>query len=227
MVNLLQLIVVPYLGFYRRQKTDISTPHTLLHWFQGEFDNSNQVKDELSKNTKNKHEFITAKFSKFPLKKDLIFFTSAYYFGKNLSDVFRFRLYEFENVTNSWIKPLNFSKKPLRMKIYRPKLQTSMKLKCCEYNLSKFNPSLDDFEYLNGCDVIWKFNPFLNRFRGKLENGRCEICSQSNPNVKLVATDNIVMYRNELFILDRVTDLNGRLIVGHVDGIPYKLRRIH
>jgi hypothetical protein len=56
-------------------------------------------------------------------------------------------------------------------------------------------------------------------------NGECKLCSLTDPNLELVIKDELKLWKNELWINDRVFTLDGKQLIGNKDGIPYKMRK--
>ena len=193
----------------------------IFKWLHGVFDNFDQIKHEEKylKDLSCKHDYVSANFSYHPYYVNTMIV--SYYYEKNTSNVFRFRYYEFHkmNKTSFWGNRNNYI-----MKVYRPKIETIQKLKLYNYDLDKYLPSLDEFDYLDTCDLIWASRIFS--YRGILKNGKAEITSQYNPNTKLYVQDDLTLWENNLFVNDKVFDKNGLLIIGTKNGVPYKLKRI-
>ena len=199
----------------------------VINWMDGVFDNFIQVAEAKKHKLKVPimHELVTANFTRHPYYPDTII--ASYYYAKNSSDVFRFRYYTFQKEDEGFLGFIKFwDQKYFRMKIYRPTLSALQKLKRFGYNLGEYLPTMNDFEYLDSCDIIWKYNIFRSWHRGKLTKDKAEIRSQFNPNNKLYIKDDLKLWKHQLWINDRVFDQNGTLIIGNKYGIPYKLQRI-
>ena len=83
-----------------------------------------------------------------------------------------------------------------------------------------------------GCDLGWKRRKLFgiiprSSFRGELINGESTIFSERDPTVQLRVSDELHLWKNTLWINDRVRNSNGDLIIGNKLGIPYKLRKCH
>ena len=103
-------------------------------------------------------------------------------------------------------------------------LATESKLQKLKYIVPDASlPDISEFEYLDGCDVIWKKQ--LSSYQGLLVNGECKLCSLTNPNLQLVIKDELKLRKNELWINDRVYTSEGKQIIGNKDGIPYKMEK--
>lgn len=64
---------------------------------------------------------------------------------------------------------------------------------------------MENFEYLQGCEVIWK---------KKLASS-----------TECADRDDLKLNAKELWINDRVYATDGTMIIGNVEGVPYKLLR--
>jgi CpeT/CpcT family (DUF1001) len=142
---------------------------------------------------------------------------ASYFFGDDVSKTFRYRYYEFVKDSNQ--------NDEIIMKLYRPLLATQENLKYMSYKVPDQSlPKIEtDFEYLAGCDVAWKKN--LSCYNGILVNGECKLCSLTNPDVELVIKDELKLWKNALWINDRVYTAAGKQIIGNSDGIPYKMEK--
>lgn len=128
--------------------------------------------------------------------------------------MYRFRYYEFLNDDT--------------MRIHRPSPTTLALLKAAKFDLEKFLPSIDEFEYMKQCDIQWKsVQTPQHGFHGELVSKEAIIESESSYfKGKLIVKDSIFVFENEIHINDRVSKLDGTLIYGNSLGIPYKLKRI-
>jgi hypothetical protein len=165
------------------------------------------------------HEFVTASLAEHSLLEDVVIAT--YYYGEDISAVFRYRLYE--------LCALDTSEDSCRMKLYRPTLDHDEELKKTQYS-TRTAPTMENFEYLQGCDVIWKKKVASSTddgvfFEGTLEAGECVICSQQDPSRIVKVRDDLKLSAKELWINDRVYTTDGTMIIGNVEGVPYKLLR--
>ena len=168
------------------------------------------------------HEFVTASIAEHSLLEDVVIATYCY--GDDLSSVFRYRLYKLCDIAD----PAAGS---CRMKLYRPTVGYDEELKRTQYSttMTTTAPDIEDFEYLRGCDVIWKKTREekggAHVFEGTLEAGECVICSQQDPTRIVKVRDDLRLSETELWINDRVYTTDGIMIIGNVEGVPYKLKR--
>jgi len=193
-------------------------------YFEGKFSNEEQANVALSLGKPTAalggHEYIIVNINSHPVMANVK--VASYSLGSNPKiSPFRFRFYEF------FYPPIDDL--TIKMKIYRPTKKTEEKLLSCEYNIKEYLPdSLDSntFEYLDGCDVVWTWRN-ESHYRGELVNKSCTVCSQNDPNVKLLIKDDLHLWKDELWICDKAYTTCGQQIIGNKDGIPYKLKRTY
>ncbi len=217
-------------GFYRHE-SKINRfnilKNTKIHfesYFEGKFSNEDQANEALSLGKPTAalggHEFITVTINSHPYINNVRI--AAYRIGNNISiPPFRFRFYE--------LSYPSIDDRTVKMKIYRPTKHTEERLLSHKYNIEEYLPSNLDastFEYLDGCDVLWKWHN-QSHYRGELINKSCIVCSQNDPNIKLLIKDDLHLWKDELWICDKAYTTSGQQIIGNKDGIPYKLKRIH
>ena len=159
------------------------------------------------------HEFVSAKILSHPFLDNVVI--ASYFFEEDVSKTFRYRFYEF----------VKDDSKEIIMKLYRPTLSTEAKLSKLGYVVpdASLPDIIKDFEYLDGCDVVWKKQ--LSSYQGLLVNGECKVCSIQNPEMEFVIKDELILRKNELSINDRVFTSSGKQIIGNKDGIPYKMEK--
>jgi hypothetical protein len=113
------------------------------------------------------------------------------------------------------------------MKLYRPLLPVEQKLKEVNYDIGIYLPDVEtEFEYLTGCDIVWKKRLLSTHYLGTLINGSCELCSLATPGLKLTVKDELRLWPDSLWIRDRVYTASGKQIIGNVDGVPYMLAKV-
>lgn len=190
------------------------------NWITGLYDNRKQSAAGAAKGKftaqDGGHEYVSARIAPHPVIGNIVI--ASYYFDNDISKTFRYRFYEF-------VKDDINGSKDIIMKLYRPLLATEERLKSMSYKVTdKDLPNIStDFEYLQGCDVEWKKN--LSCYKGTLVNGECKLCSLTNPDVELVIKDELKLWKNALWINDRVYTAAGKQIIGNKDGIPYKMEK--
>jgi len=209
------------------------------------------------------HEHVTAIITQHPNKALPRVLLAQYFLGTDPTLTFRLRCYEFcggaDPGEDEEKEEKEEEKGAVRMRLYRPLPPTEQVLKSVKYDTThpvvRDLPSFSlpfggqlrklstgqllqrDFEYLSGCDVLWRFRqttfpftswplPFLPRYyHGSLAEGSCTICSQQDPSLRLIAKDDLRLSKRRLDINDRVYTLEGKQVIGSADGTPYRLVR--
>ena len=199
--------------------------HPVKSMFVGDYSNLSQhTRDNKKGKTKGSdggHEYVCASAVNHPSREDMLVF--KYFYNNNSSDVFRYRLYQF------FIRD-----KLLMMSLWKPKPQFEAQLQSQNYLTT--DDQLKDVETnfipLQGCDVIWTPKRFLPKFwhcgfKGRLENHEIILPSQRDPTRQIRVTDDLRLTPKELWINDRVyTHPEGDLIIGNINNVPYKLKRL-
>jgi CpeT/CpcT family (DUF1001) len=187
------------------------------NWITGLYDNKKQAASGAAAGkftaADGGHEYVSARIAPHPVIGNVVI--ASYYFDNDISKTFRYRFYEF----------VKDDSKDIIMKLHRPLLATEEKLKYLSYKIpEKSLPDLStDFEYLAGCDVVWRKTNSC--YKGTLINGECKLCSLTNPDIELVIKDELKLWKNALWINDRVYTAAGKQIIGNRDGIPYKMEK--
>jgi hypothetical protein len=188
-------------------------------WLTGKYSNIEQFREGAARGKLTArdggHEFVTAEIFDHPDHESVV--VATYFFGEDREKCFRFRYYEFVNGDNGLII----------MKLHRPLLSTEQKLKDVKYDVNSYLPDLTtEFEYLEGCNIQWTKGRIRNFYLGELINGSCNLCSLTKPDLQLTIKDELRLWKDTLWINDRVYTLAGDLIIGNIDGIPYKFKKI-
>ena len=196
---------------------------TVQSLLTGRFSNAEQAREDALRGKPTAllggHELVSLDITPHPSEGRTLLMAS-YRFGESSGSPavppFRFRYYQFTS--------------ELYMKIYRPTPSTLVKLKSCLFDMSVFTPSLErDMELVKDCDIQWRA---LKReegvgFEGELAKGEAIIASAENPSLLLRVKDSLLLFPDEIRILDRVYSVkDGRLLIGNSEGIPYMYRRI-
>jgi hypothetical protein len=189
-------------------------------WLVGSYDNLEQSQAGAAKGKFNArdggHEYVCANIVRHPLLPEVLI--AHFFFDNDPTKTFRFRYYEFLDVEGKGDR--------VTMRLHRPQGPVEAKLKAVTYDVSQYLPTMEtDFEPLSGCDVIWKKQPWRRNYRGVLEFGTCQIRSSQDPSVLITVKDDLRLWKNKLWINDRVYNKEGVQLIGNRDGIPYKLRK--
>ena len=193
-------------------------------WMVGAYDNEQQAVAGAAQGKFSArdggHELVCATIAPHPSLADVL--VAAYYFERDPTKVFRFRFYEFiTDDANQWRRQGH-----IVMRLHRPSPAADAALKAVGYDTTRYLPALDtECEALSGCDVVWRKRPWRRHFRGELEKGTCTLPSQLDPTVEITVKDDLRLWKDALWINDRVYSKDGTLLIGNRDGIPYKLRK--
>ena len=198
------------------------------------------------------HEHVTACIAPHPNKALPKVLLARYYLGTDPTRTFRLRCYEFcepsadgEPARMRLYRPLPATEAVFKSAKYDPTHPTVLALPSSSLpfggqlrKLSADQLLQRDFEYLSGCDVLWHYRqptfpftsrplpgPFPRYFQGTLAEGSCSICSQTDPNLRLVAKDDLRLSDRRLDINDRVYTVEGKLVIGSASGEPYRMLR--
>ncbi|MEN9599374.1 MAG: hypothetical protein RL596_1693 [Bacteroidota bacterium] len=185
----------------------------MLGWFEGEFDNFQQVYKEKEDKVKEVHEHIHSIFKKvsIPAFGDNVFYVIQYMDG-DTSKVYRQRIYSF---TTDRIEQAT------RLDIYSFKNDTP-------YYYANLAPqklaslTKTDMTITDGCGVWWK--KIDGKYIGYMKEKACNFISKRSGK-KIYITDSLQLTPNEIWIRDEAYDENGGYVFGHKGKIPHKLKR--
>lgn len=185
----------------------------LLTWFEGEFDNFQQVYKEKEDKDPNVHEHIHSIFKKvqLPAIGENVFYVMQYMDG-DTSKIYRQRLYNFS---------INPTENAIQLVIY------SFKKDSLYYHahLNPFilnNLTLTDLTTTDGCDVFWVKQQ--DKFIGYMKEKACNFISKRTGK-RVFITDSLQLTPDEIWIRDEAYDENGNYVFGHKGKIHHKLKR--
>lgn len=187
----------------------------MLLFFEGEFDNFQQVYKEKEDKAKDVHEHIHSVFKRvsFSLLGNDVFYVIQYMDG-DTAKIYRQRIYSFtEDKTENAI----------RLDIYTFKTDSLF------YN-SNVHPeklaaiTLADIKPVEGCYVFWKRDG--EKFVGYMPPNACHFVSKRSGKT-IYATDSLMLSRDEIWIRDEAFDSSGTRIYGREDKVHHKLKRCH
>lgn len=202
-------------------------------WFCGLYNNTQQYDDDNARNktttATGQHELCSVAIypSPHPAPTDQNVLIASYRYGlANNTIPFRFRLYKLLPPEESDPKYV------CTMKLYKPNFDTEKQLEKVNYDLFKYVPSIKDCEEIKGCLIGWRkrkdglFGLFGREYYyGVLTTGSIKLPSSKLPNVTIIVTDELRVYRDEVWVNDRVVSTTGELFYGNVDNIPYKFNK--
>lgn len=185
-----------------------------LKWFEGEFDNYKQHREDKKKNIKNPHEHIHSIIMPVEMKNiDGHTFYIQQYFGGNPGNIYRQRIYSIH-----WDSRV----RKIITRVYKFKENPGKYAEVPKNPSILENIELSEISYIKGCDVVWERNG--NKFYGKIEGNNCTLIS-SGSGKKLSISENLVLSRDAFWILETTVNEKGEVIYGRKDGIYNKLQR--
>jgi CpeT/CpcT family (DUF1001) len=206
-----------------------------LAFFQGEFDNYEQIAEQRAKGIfpvdGGGHEHIHCSLT--VLNEDMLF--ARYYFNGDPSVVFRSRLYRIYVSDTS-------ESDVIEMRIFRFYEETERKLKASNYDISAVEwDDGDVYDWLQGCEVFWeRYEPPMGtedagcrqlgiadgpRFVGYMKGGGCELYSREIDG-RIRVMDDLLLTSRDLWVADRGFDESGQFVYGNRRGIPYQMKRV-
>ena len=188
---------------------------TLLGWFEGEFDNGEQVyfAKELGYPQAAVPQRIHSIFAPMaaPALGAHVFYVQQYS-DNDPARIYRQRIYSFT---------VDKAANALRLDILTPKNAAALvdaHLK--PGSLAALTKA--DVEVTPGCEVFWRRQ--ANQFIGYMMPGGCRVESKRSGKT-LVITDRLVLTPDEIWIDDQARDTKGGYVFGNTAGIASKLKR--
>jgi CpeT/CpcT family (DUF1001) len=185
----------------------------MMKWFEGEFDNFQQIYKEKEDKLPDVHEHIHSIFKKIslPVFGENVFYVLQYMDGDS-TKIYRQRIYSFKE---------NKIENAIQLEIYS---FTSDSLYYYSHirpeKLNGLTPA--QMTKTDGCEVYWKKDG--ERFIGYMKEKACNLISKRSGK-KIFITDSLVLTKNEIWIRDEAYDENGGYVFGHKGKIPHKLKR--
>jgi hypothetical protein len=185
----------------------------LLQWFEGEFDNFQQVYKEKEDKVVEVHEHIHSIFKKVDLPSfgKQVFYVLQYMDGDS-TKIYRQRIYSFnENKKENTIQ-LDIYSFIADSLYYYAHVNTA--------KLQGLTPAM--MTRTDGCEVFWQRQG--ERFIGYMKEKACNFISKRSGK-KIFITDSLVLTSEEIWIRDEAYDENGGYVFGHKGKVPHKLKR--
>ncbi len=191
---------------------------TMMEWFAGEFNNFQQVHQEIETKVPEdlRHEHIHSIFApvQLPVLGEHVFFVKQYMDGDE-QKVYRQRVYHFH---------VNAKEKAIQLDIYSFANPEDEQRYTYAY---RDRQSLADLkkEQLTpspGCEVYWRRDG--DRFIGYMKDKACNFISKRSGR-RIFIMDSLQLTRNEIWIRDEAHDENGAYVFGNKAGIHHKLKR--
>jgi hypothetical protein len=185
----------------------------MLQWFEGEFDNFQQVYKEKEDKAPEVHEHIHSIFKRvlLPAFGNDVFYVLQYMDGDS-AKIYRQRLYAFtENKTENAIQ-LDIYSFAVDSLYYYAHVNTA--------KLSNLTPA--QMTKTDGCEVFWKRDG--EKFIGYMKEKACNFISKRSGK-RIFITDSLLLNKDEIWIRDEAYDENGGYVFGHKGKVPHKLKR--
>jgi hypothetical protein len=198
----------------KKTKTSLAEDmQIMLQWFEGEFDNFQQVYKEKEDKVANVHEHIHSIFKRvaLPSFSGNVFYVLQYMDGDS-TKIYRQRLYSFTE---------NKKENAVQLDIYS--FTADSLYYYAHINPEKLNGlTPQQMTRTDGCEVFWKRDG--EKFIGYMKEKACNFISKRSGK-KIFITDSLVLTKDEIWIRDEAADENGNYLFGHKDKIPHKLKR--
>jgi hypothetical protein len=185
----------------------------LARWFEGDFDNNQQVVDEREAKTTDPHERIHSIFARvdLPAFGRHVFYVQQYQAG-DPKKLYRQRLYRFSTDEAAGAIRLDILSFPDEAAVADAHMHPS--------KLAGLTPA--SMRSLPGCEVYWRREG--DAFIGRMTPGACRITSRTTGQ-PIVISDDLRLTADEIWIGDRAHDASGAIVWGRADGVPHKLER--
>lgn len=185
----------------------------MLTWFDGEFNNYQQVWQEKQDKAEHPHEHIHSIFARVNLPSfgKHVFYVKQY-MDADPSKIYRQRLYTF--------RP-NLEEKAIQLDIYSFPVD-SLYIDGHRYpeKLAKLKPS--DMRNIPGCAVYWIKQQ--DHYIGYMKDKACFFPSRRTGK-NIYITDSLKLTKDEIWINDQARDEEGNYVFGNKANIPHKLKK--
>lgn len=187
----------------------------MLTWFAGEFDNNQQVFVEREQKlpAAEVHEHIHSIFTRvdLPAFGPHVFYVQQY-LDADPAKIYRQRLYTFTADAAAGAIVLRILSFPDDKAVVDAHLTPA--------KLASLTPAT--MRALPGCEVYWSRQG--ESFVGRMRDGACRIPSRASGKT-ITVMDDLKLTANEIWISDRATDEEGKVVFGHPNGVHHKLTR--
>jgi CpeT/CpcT family (DUF1001) len=191
---------------------------TMLGWFEGEFDNFQQVwkekEDSVAKDLIHEHIHSIFKKVNMPQLGQQVFFVKQYMDGDE-SKIYRQRIYSFfpNNAENAiQLDIFAFADANAEKKYANANVTPAILLDLPAAELKK----------TDGCEVFWKKQQ--DHFIGYMKDKACNMVSRRSGK-RIFIMDSLKLTPNQIWIRDEATDENGGYVFGHKGHVHHKLIR--
>jgi hypothetical protein len=225
-------------GVIGTQGTNQTLWNEVRSWFQGDFDNYNQVVEDRQQGMHPRegggHENIHCTLV--PLSDSTRL--ASFYFDGTPSAIFRFRYYNLvpyisDESDQCFVDTMLYS--------LNPHLESQLRQKACEplewKSIFESFDSSDRVRLLPDCEVRWSYkrDPVLHSYavddgtgiHAVMVNGKAIVESQVSPGQQILILDQLSLYSSQLYIHDRGFDpVTGAFVYGNRRNVPYQLDRV-
>lgn len=188
----------------------------MMSWFEGRFDNFQQVSEEKESKAQYPHEHIHSIFARVNLPNlgENVFYVKQYMDG-DASKVYRQRLYIFAP---------NKKEKAVELKIYT--FPDEKAVVDAHLSPEKLNGlTLGTLKATPGCEVYWRLNEAGDKFLGTMKPNACRVESK-RLNKTIIISDDLFLTKNEIWINDQARDEAGNYVFGNKSGVHHKLKKV-
>jgi hypothetical protein len=189
----------------------------LLDDFPGRYDNDLQVyfDEELKTPEAERNGRIHSIFAPvtLPAFGPNLFYVEQYS-DNDPNKIYRQRLYRFS---------IDAAEKAIKLEIFAPSQEQALAIRGAYRDPAKLaGLSPGTMTLYPGCEVYWRRQE--QQFIGTMKPGACRVSSQRSGKT-LVITDNLVLSKRSLTILDQAVDESGAYVYGNKANVPHQLNK--
>ncbi|ARN73353.1 chromophore lyase CpcT/CpeT [Oceanicoccus sagamiensis] len=185
-----------------------------VQWFEGEYDNHEQVWQQRQDKAEVLKEHIHHIFKAVdtPAIGPHTFFVKQT-IPTDSNRVYRQRLYQLSK---------DEQRQAIALKIYRFKDEAAYQNADSNSEILKAL-TLDELVSIPGCDVYWTFAD--NAYTGQMDKASCYYFSK-NLDKTIYVTDSLKLTKDTIWINDSAVDENGEAVYGDKDGVAHRNRKV-
>lgn len=228
------------------ERSSPSVWECLLEYFQGDFDNYNQVVQDRAQGWLPREGGGHENFHCVLMPVSAAGRLAAFYFDGNPQRIFRFRYYELLRPPTS---SLDDTAGAVEMRLYTLQPELEALLRSCSEVPSSWPAIFSEFEgserdkivYLPNCEIVWSLeaDPVQHSYtrsiggdqgdgiHAVMVHGEAVVDSTILPGAKIRIVDQLSLYADTFYIDDRGLDpVSGAFIYGNQRGVPYRMERV-
>lgn len=182
-----------------------------LSWFEGEYNNHEQVWLQKGLEQEPIYSHVHHVFSSIstPKLSEHSFYVEQRMVERDL--IFRQRLY---------VMSIDPEQNAIRLDIYKFKDEAKWRGLHLKKEEAKALSS-DDLISMPGCEVFWRYQPRQDHFDGSMVKDQCRIVS-SRTKKTMIINDDLILEPNAIMIRDVARDEEGKVLFGHPDKPHYR-----